>query len=101
MGNLFGNHKLRYLWAGYAISLIVWYACVKWLPIAPFQRLPDPVTVIVEWLSRDPSYGLSLFTPGLLPAYLVQHLPCNDCLFAGRPVRRSTRHFDGVASQGQ
>ncbi len=62
MGNLFGNHKLRYLWAGYAIALIAWYACVKWLPIASFQRLPDPVTVIFEWLSRDPDYGLSLFT---------------------------------------
>ncbi len=62
MGNPLSNQKLRYLWAGYAISLIVWYVCVKWLPIASFQRLPDPVTVIVEWLNPDPSYGLSLFT---------------------------------------
>ncbi len=56
------NKKMQYLWLGYVITLIAWYGCVKWVPIASFQRLPDPLTVIIEWVSRDPSYGLSLFT---------------------------------------
>lgn len=47
---------------GYIGAVFTWYASVKWLPIAAFHRLPDPVTVVTEWFSRDPSYGLSIFT---------------------------------------
>ena len=43
-------------------SIILWYVVVKFTPIKAFNRLPDPVTVMLEWISRDPSYGLSIFT---------------------------------------
>ena len=56
------HEKFRYMWAGYLITIVAWYACVKWLPIASFQRLPDPLTVVIEWLNPDPDYGLSIFT---------------------------------------
>lgn len=42
--------------------VVLWYASVKWLPIDAFNRLPDPVSVIVEWTSPDPDYGISIFT---------------------------------------
>jgi NitT/TauT family transport system permease protein len=50
------------MWIGYVGAAALWYASVKWLPIESFRRLPDPVTVITEWLSPNPTYGISIFT---------------------------------------
>lgn len=50
------------MWSGYLGALVLWYACVTWLPLESFRRLPDPVTVIREWLSPAPIYGVSVFT---------------------------------------
>ena len=47
---------------GFASAFVLWYASVKWLPIAAFRRLPNPVEVILEWVSRNPAYGISIFT---------------------------------------
>lgn len=43
-------------------GLVVWYGLVRWSPFQAFNRLPDPMQVIAEWFSPDPTYGLSLFT---------------------------------------
>lgn len=56
------RRKSRLMWSGYLLTFVAWYICVKWLPIASFQRLPDPVTVLIEWFNPDPDYGLSFFT---------------------------------------
>lgn len=50
------------MWLGYLGAAALWYASVKWLPLDAFRRLPDPVTVVKEWLSPDPTYGVSVFT---------------------------------------
>jgi len=50
------------MWVGYLGAAALWYASVKWLPLASFRRLPDPVTVITEWLSPSPTFGISVFT---------------------------------------
>lgn len=50
------------MWIGYFGAAALWYACVKWVPLEAFRRLPDPVTVITEWLSPSPTYGISIFT---------------------------------------
>ena len=42
----------------------LWYGLVRWSPIQAFNRLPDPGQVITEWLSPNPTYGVSLFTQG-------------------------------------
>ncbi|MGE8941950.1 ABC transporter permease [Leptospira interrogans] len=42
--------------------VVLWYGLVRWSPFQSFNRLPDPLQVIREWLSPDPTYGLSLFT---------------------------------------
>jgi NitT/TauT family transport system permease protein len=48
--------------AGVIGSLVLWYGLVRWSPFAMFNRLPDPLQVVVEWFSPDPVYGLSVFT---------------------------------------
>ncbi len=42
--------------------MLVWYGLVKWTPFVAFNRLPDPLSVFLEWISTDPDYGLSIFT---------------------------------------
>ena len=56
------SRKFWLMLAGYALALGGWYASVKWLPLASFQRLPDPVTVLTEWFSPNPSFGISIYT---------------------------------------
>jgi NitT/TauT family transport system permease protein len=50
------------MWIGYLGATALWYASVKWLPWEAFRRLPDPVAVITEWLSPNPTFGISIFT---------------------------------------
>lgn len=47
---------------GFTLTLGFWYVAVYWLPFKPFQRLPGPDEVIIEWLRRDPYYGISIYT---------------------------------------
>lgn len=47
---------------GITFSVALWYGLVKWTPFVSFNRLPDPLTVVLEWISSDPDYGLSIFT---------------------------------------
>ncbi len=56
------SRKLPLMAAGYAGAFVLWYASVKWVPLAAFARLPDPVTVLMEWFSPDPAFGISVFT---------------------------------------
>jgi len=49
---------------GIAGGIVLWYGLVRWSPFQAFNRLPDPAQVITEWLSPDPTYGVSLFTQG-------------------------------------
>jgi NitT/TauT family transport system permease protein len=56
------QQRFGLMWLGYLVAIFAWYASVKWLPISSFQRLPDPLTVVIEWFNPDPDYGLSVFT---------------------------------------
>ena len=47
--------------AGNLGFLALWYACVKWVPLESFRRMPDPVRVITEWFNPDPVFGISIF----------------------------------------
>ena len=62
MRQIFLHQRFLLMWLGYILTIVTWYACVKWLPISSFQRLPDPLTVVIEWFNTDPDYGLSFFT---------------------------------------
>jgi sulfonate transport system permease protein len=47
---------------GFALFLGFWYATVELLELPRFAEMPGPTAVVKEWLSPDPSYGLSLYT---------------------------------------
>lgn len=48
---------------GFAVFIGLWYVLSEGLHVWRFDRLPGPVEVWQEWTSRDPVYGVSLFTP--------------------------------------
>lgn len=56
------HRKFWIMWIGYIGAAALWYASVKWLPLESFRRLPDPVAVATEWLSPNPTFGISIFT---------------------------------------
>jgi len=48
---------------GYALFLGSWYLVVEIWKLPRFAEMPGLTTVVTEWLSRNPDYGLSIFTP--------------------------------------
>ena len=47
---------------GYALFLGFWYLAVQVWKLPRFAEMPGLTEVVGEWFSRDPTYGLSLFT---------------------------------------
>ncbi|MBY0381171.1 MAG: ABC transporter permease [Xanthobacteraceae bacterium] len=47
---------------GFAIVLALWYLLVDLLQVPRFKELPSLLTVVEEWVSKDPIYGISIFT---------------------------------------
>jgi len=48
---------------GFAIFLSFWYFAVEVWRLPRFREMPGLTTVVKEWLSPDPVYGLSVYTP--------------------------------------
>jgi NitT/TauT family transport system permease protein len=48
---------------GFALFLGFWYLTVEVWKLPRFAQMPGPTTVITEWLSPDPTYGLSIYSP--------------------------------------
>jgi NitT/TauT family transport system permease protein len=48
---------------GFALFLGFWYLTVEVWKFPRFAQMPGPTDVITEWLSPDPSYGLSIYSP--------------------------------------
>lgn len=48
---------------GYVLFFGGWYLAVEVLALPRFDRLPGITQVVHEWLSKDPTFGLSLYTP--------------------------------------
>jgi ABC-type nitrate/sulfonate/bicarbonate transport system permease component len=48
---------------GFACFLGFWYLAVEVWKLPRFSEMPGPTQVVREWFSRDPVYGLSIFTP--------------------------------------
>jgi ABC-type nitrate/sulfonate/bicarbonate transport system permease component len=48
---------------GFALFLGFWYLSVEVWKLPRFSQMPGPTTVIREWLSPDPTYGLSAYSP--------------------------------------
>jgi ABC-type nitrate/sulfonate/bicarbonate transport system permease component len=48
---------------GFALFLGFWYFSVEAWKLPRFREMPGITSVLKEWLSPSPTYGLSLFTP--------------------------------------
>ncbi|MEP7261132.1 MAG: ABC transporter permease subunit [Usitatibacter sp.] len=48
---------------GFALFLGSWYLSVEVLKLPRFKDMPGLTTVVKEWLSPNPTYGLSIYTP--------------------------------------
>lgn len=47
---------------GISLFLASWYLAVEVVKLPRFREMPGITTVVTEWLSKDPVYGLSLYT---------------------------------------
>jgi len=47
---------------GMIIFFFSWYFLTETLTLPRFKNIPDPLSVIIEWISIHPKYGVSLFT---------------------------------------
>ncbi len=47
---------------GFALFLGFWYLAVEVWKLPRFREMPGITVVIREWISKDPTYGLSLYT---------------------------------------
>ena len=48
---------------GFSLFLGFWYLSVEVWKLPRFREMPGLTAVIKEWISPDPAYGLSIFTP--------------------------------------
>jgi len=48
---------------GFGLFLGGWYLAVEVWKLPRFAEMPGLTVVVKEWLSKDPTYGLSLYTP--------------------------------------
>jgi ABC-type nitrate/sulfonate/bicarbonate transport system permease component len=48
---------------GYVLFFGGWYLAVEAWALPHFDRLPGITEVVHEWLSKDPTFGLSIYTP--------------------------------------
>src|SRR5579863_3396699 len=48
---------------GFALFIGFWYLSVEVWKLPRFSEMPGPTEVVREWFSRNPTYGLSVFTP--------------------------------------
>ena len=48
---------------GLLAFLALWYLLTEYLKFPLFNKLPGPVESITEWISANPIYGISLYTP--------------------------------------
>jgi NitT/TauT family transport system permease protein len=48
---------------GFALFLGFWYLSVEVWKLPRFRDMPGLTTVFREWFSKDPTYGLSIYTP--------------------------------------
>jgi NitT/TauT family transport system permease protein len=43
--------------------ILAWWLTTEVWQLPRFEKLPGPVSVVTEWVSKDPSYGISIYTP--------------------------------------
>jgi NitT/TauT family transport system permease protein len=51
------------MFIGFALVLGFWYMAVDVWKLPRFAQLPGPDAVVKEWFSKNPSFGISIYTP--------------------------------------
>ena len=59
---LFINPQIGYGALGLILFFCAWYTLTAVIVPPRFQMIPDPWSLFSQWISRDPTYGISLFT---------------------------------------
>lgn len=57
------NTSLRYALIGLLSFVLIWHILTDVLTLPRFNFLPSPLSILTEWTSTEPKYGVSLFTP--------------------------------------
>jgi NitT/TauT family transport system permease protein len=48
---------------GLTLLILLWWLTTEVWQLPRFEKLPGPVSVFKEWVSKDPSYGISIYMP--------------------------------------
>lgn len=59
---------------GFLVFFLIWYVATAFLSLPRFQFIPNPVYLFGEWISPDPRFGVSIFTPIYYEHILVSTL---------------------------
>jgi NitT/TauT family transport system permease protein len=51
------------MFLGLALFIFAWYLFTEVLKLPRFEKVPGPAVAAMEWFSRDPVYGISIFVP--------------------------------------
>lgn len=51
------------MFVGFALVLGFWYMASEVWKLPRFRQMPGPTIIITEWLSKDPVYGVSIYSP--------------------------------------
>jgi sulfonate transport system permease protein len=58
-----GSPRPYLMLLGFALFFGFWYLSVEVWKLPRFSQMPGPTAVITEWVSPDPTYGLSAYSP--------------------------------------
>ena len=47
---------------GLVAFVLFWYLTTEYFQLPYFEKLPGPVASFQEWISKDPVYGISIYT---------------------------------------
>jgi hypothetical protein len=82
---------------GFALFFGFWYLSVEVWKLPRFSQMPGPTAVITEWVSPDPTYGLSAYSPEY-----YQHIWVSLRRFHSRDCHRSAaRAFPRLVAKFQ
>ena len=70
-GKVVTSPRIYLMLFGIVLYLFVYWVLCEGLALPRFEKLPGPVTVLHDWLSRDPLQGTSIFTPDYYTHILV------------------------------
>jgi hypothetical protein len=66
---------------GLGLFLLTWYLTTEVLKLPRFEKLPCPSSVLKEWISEDPSYGISIYVSEYyLHTVALQALTVLECM---------------------